>query len=114
MKKKINTKLKQQFRNLLLKNPILYQSEICQCKEKKYQTVKIKEQIFNLPICSKCNFKIEPKPSKYFYIDIYDEIEERKQDKIISLINEYGHDYNETVFTRRQWVEDVIVWKDWI
>jgi len=78
MKKKINVKLKQQFKNLLLKNPILYQSEICQCKEKKYQTVKIKEQIFNLPICSKCNFKIEPKPSEYFYLNIFQQIRIRK------------------------------------
>jgi|GEM_PF-4667213 len=114
MKNRNRKRLIQRFRKQLLKNPILWQPEFCQCKQKRCKTTKISKQIFYLPICTKCKLKFQPIPSEQFYIAIYDEIEERKQDKIISLINEYGHDYNGTVFTRRQWVEDAIVWKDWV
>lgn len=78
MKKKINAKIQQPFRNSLLKNPILYQSEFCSCKEQKHKTIKIKKQVFELPICNNCNFKMRAKPSDDFYIEVLEQIRIRK------------------------------------
>jgi len=104
MKKKINAKIQQQLRNSLLKNPILYQPEFCYCKEQKHKISKIKEQVFNLPICNNCNLKMRPKPSDDFYIEVLEQIRFRKA--IISKRHREG--YGDAPPNKR------IDWKKWV